>query len=95
MKCDSKKIAKVVLALSIIVIITGYFLWTILIPIQDFHLMSDAQVLDAQQEYALNYPLGRFLLNIGFISFVSSIAYLAKGKIKSVINKLIHQKSNN
>ena len=43
MKCDSKKIAKVVLALSIIVIITGYFLWTILIPIQDFHLMSDAR----------------------------------------------------
>ncbi len=82
MKINHKTVAKIILTLSIISIIIGYFLWTILIPIQDFHLMNDVEILQAQQELALNYPLGRFLLYTGFISFILSITYLGKEKLR-------------
>ena len=48
--------------------IIGYFLRTILFPMQDSHLMSDAEILNAQQESTLNYLFGRFLLYVGLIS---------------------------
>jgi hypothetical protein len=83
MKVDYKKIAKIVLPVSIVTIIVGYFLWTILIPIQDFHLMTDGEILRSQKELALNYPLGRFLLYTGFISLFTSAMYLIVNKIKN------------
>ncbi len=88
MKINYKRVAKIILTLSIISIIVDYFLWTILIPIQDFHLMNDIEILQAQQELALNYPLGRFLLHTGFISFFLSIAYLGKENAKKILIKV-------
>jgi len=86
MKLNYSKIAKVVLILSIIIIIVGYFLWTILIPIQDFHLMTEPEILMAQKQFALNYPLGRFLLYAGFIGLITSAGYLIVKAIKKCIN---------
>lgn len=83
MKLNYFKIAKIVLPISIISIIVGYFLWTILIPIQDFNAMSRLELIEAQQIYALNYPLGRFLMIAGFIGLLSSIVYLINQKIRT------------
>ena len=88
MKFNYRTIAKITLTLSIISIIVGYFLWTILIPIQDSHLMGDTEILHAQQELALNYPLGRFLLYAGFIVFFLSFIYLVKDKVKKILIRL-------
>ncbi|WP_227872528.1 hypothetical protein [Jeotgalibaca ciconiae] len=73
--------------LSVIAIVVGYFLWTILIPIQDFDTIGSEELLRVQKELALNYPLGRFLLYVGFFGFVSSTIYLIIVKIKVRINK--------
>lgn len=83
MKVDKKKVMMACLILSIIAIIFGYFLWAILIPIQDFHLMGDEELLRAQKEYAVNYPLGRFLLYAGSFGLVSSTLYLIVAHFKS------------
>lgn len=55
--------------ISIAAIIVGYFLWTVLIPIQDFHLMEPKKILRAQKELAVYYSLGRFLLYVGSLAF--------------------------
>ena len=83
MKLNYFKIAKIVLPISIISIIVGYFLWTILIPIQDFNAMSPLELIEGQQIYALNYPLGRFLMITGFIGLLISIVYLINQKIRT------------
>jgi len=57
--------------------------------------MSDVELLSAQKELALNYPLGRFLLYLGFIGFVPSLGYLVVGKIKDIINKSRHETDDN
>ena len=85
MKSNYSKIAKAVLLLSIAMIIVGYFLWTILIPIQDIQLMSQVELLSAQKELALNYSLGRFLLYAGFIGLISSSVYLITTAIQKRI----------
>ncbi|SEJ07920.1 hypothetical protein SAMN04488113_1733 [Alkalibacterium gilvum] len=66
------KLAKIVLKISIVLIIIGYFLWTILFPIQDLHTFTTTEHLTAQKQLALNYTLGRFLLYIGFTGMISS-----------------------
>ena len=83
MKIDRKKLVLTCFILSVMTIIYGYFLWTILIPIQDFHLMGDEELLRAQKEYALNYPLGRFLLYAGSFGLVSSTLYLIVAHFKT------------
>lgn len=83
MKIDRKKLMISCLILSILAIIYGYFLWTIWIPIQDFHLMGDDEVLRVQKEYALNYSLGRFLLYGGSCSLFLSSLYLILVHFKS------------
>lgn len=83
MKLNYIKIAKLIIPIAIVSIILGYFLWTILIPIQDFHTMTRIEVLEAQQEFALNYPLGRFLMYAGFIGLISSTVYLIVNKIRT------------
>lgn len=88
MKSNYRIIAILILILSIISIVVGYFLWTILIPIQDFHLMNDTEILHAQQELALNYPLGRFLLYAGFTFFFLSFIYLVKDKVQKILTRL-------
>ena len=83
MKLNYTKIAKPIIPIAIVSIILGYFLWTILILIQDFHTMTRIEVLEAQQEFALNYPLGRFLMYAGFIGLISSTVYLIVNKIRT------------
>lgn len=95
MDINRKKTAKIILILSIVVIIVGYFLWTILIPIQDIEIMSDAELLRAQKELALNYPLGRLLLYLGFTGFILSLGYLVIGKIKDIISRSRRKKDDN
>lgn len=92
MNLNYSKIAKAILILSIPMIIIGYFLWTILIPLQDINLMTQVELLSAQKELALNYPLGRFLLYLGFLGLISSSVYLIiitiqKRKAYKKINK--------
>ncbi|GEK90711.1 hypothetical protein [Alkalibacterium kapii] len=76
MKNNYSKIAKRISIISIMVIIIGYFLWTILFPIQDINTLTDAELLTTQKQLALNYSLGRFLLYLGFAGFIGSSLYL-------------------
>jgi signal transduction histidine kinase len=75
MKKVERYLLPLLFVLSIFSIIIGFFLQTILFPIADFHLMSDAEILKAQQEYALNYPLGTLLLEKGCFLFLGTIAF--------------------
>lgn len=56
-----------------ILLIIGYFLWTILIPIQDIDMMSREEIIKFQKEVAINYPLGQGLMFLGGIGILSSI----------------------
>lgn len=67
------KLFSISLIASILSIIIGYFLWSILIPIQDYSLSTDEQLREAQKEAAINAPLGRFLLYLGFIGLAFTI----------------------
>lgn len=58
------------LILSFCITAFGYFLYTILIPIQDFEILSKAEIIAAQKELALNYPLGNILFHCGLIVFI-------------------------
>lgn len=82
MKFNLKMTMLVCLFVSIAAIIVGYFLWTIFIPIQDFHLMDDKEVLRIQKVVALNYSLGKSLLHGGFFGLFFSSIYLITNKIK-------------
>lgn len=89
MKFNSNKIIVSCLILSTITIIIGYFLWAILIPIQDFNLIDSKELLRTQKELALNYTLGKNLLHIGFFGFISSLIFLVLNQIKTIKNKFI------
>lgn len=54
--------------LSFCLIVVGFLLQTILIPLQDFDLISKTELLELQKELALNYPLGIVLLYLGIFS---------------------------
>lgn len=73
--------------LSLLMMIVGYFLWTILIPIQDFDTLSSLEVRESQRELAINYPLGAFLMNLGFVGFSSTLLALVVRKILTLLNK--------
>lgn len=87
MKFNYRKIAKVVMFMSIIVTLIGYFFWTIILPIPDFHIYSEAEKLIMQRRFAFNYPLGRFLLYSGFTGFIASFSYLITNMIKKESSK--------
>ena len=59
--------------LSFCLIVIGFLLHAILIPIQDFHTLSETELLEFQKEYALNYPLGQGLFNLGIFLMISVI----------------------
>lgn len=88
-KFNVNKIILVCLILSTLTIIIGYFLWAILIPIQDFDLIDSKQLLRTQKELALNYTLGKNLLHIGFVGFISSLIILVLNQIKAIKTKFI------
>ena len=51
--------------------------------------MTRIEVLEAQQEFALNYPLGRFLMYAGFIGLISSTVYLIVNKFRTRKNRKV------
>ena len=68
--------------LSLILLTVGFFLQTILLTIQYFNTLSKAEVLAIQQDLALNYPLGVFLLRIGLGTLLISVSILIYYVIK-------------
>ena len=82
MKFNSTKILVSCFLVSIVTIIIGYFLWTILIPIQDFDSIDREELLRTQKELALNYTLCKNLLYIGFFGLICSAIFLLITKIK-------------
>lgn len=87
MKFNLTKILVSCLLLSIVTITIGYFLWAILIPIQDFDPIDREELLRTQKELALNYTVGKNMLYIGFLGFICSAICLLLNKIKTLKNK--------
>lgn len=78
-----KLLAKWLFAISIIMTIIGYFLQTILIPIQDFDQITKEELKRIQLEVAINYPLGATLLYLGIFLFLVTGGYLVFTFIQS------------
>jgi len=67
--------------LSFCLIVIGYILQTILIPLQDINSISSKELLEFQKEYAINYPLGTGLLYLGlFLIILVIILFIIKLK---------------
>lgn len=80
-----KKNSKVLilgLVLCIVVTVVGFFLYTSLIPIQDFDLLTQAEKIAFQKETAINYPLGNIMFHGGIAGSVICAVLLIVIKIK-------------
>lgn len=84
---QAKTILYTIFFLSISILIIGYFLQTILIPIPDFNTLTNAEIKKIQMEMAINYPLGNILFYIGVISFILSGLLMIFVKLKKFKNK--------
>ena len=80
----SKRLPIVFLIISICLIVLGYFLWTILFPVQDINLMSAEELLTLQKEVALNYELGRIMMYVGGISAIISLVFMLRVRFQRV-----------
>ena len=79
--------------ISFCLIVIGFLLHAILIPIQDFDILSEAELLEFQKEYALNYPLGKGLFYIGiFLMILVIILFIMKFLNKKKSN---HNRTHN
>lgn len=56
--------------LSFLTMVTGFFLYAILIPLQDIELYSKAELSEVHKELAINYSLGNILYHGGGFIFV-------------------------
>ena len=74
----SKRLPIVFLIISICLIVLGYFLWTILFPVQDVNLMSTEELLQLQKEVAINYELGRIMMCAGGSSALISLVFMLR-----------------
>lgn len=69
----------ILIFISICLIVIGFVLQTILIPLQDVNLISNEELLVYQKEYAINYSLGTWLLDIGqFLMLLILILFIIK-----------------
>ena len=59
-------------------IVLGYFLWSILFPVQDINLMSAEELMALQKEVAINYELGRIMMCAGGISAIISLIFMLR-----------------
>lgn len=59
--------------LSICLIIIGFLLQMIFIPIQDLDLINRQALIELQREYAINYPLGIVLFYLGILLLIFTI----------------------
>lgn len=83
---QAKTILYTIFFLSISILIIGYFLQTILIPIPDFNTLINAEIKKIQMEMAINYPLGNILFYIGVSSFILSGLLMIFVKLKKFKN---------
>jgi len=74
----SNRVPIVFLIMSICLIVVGYFLWTILIPIQEIDLMSKVELLALQKEVAINYDLGKIMMLVGAIGIFCSLGLIIR-----------------
>ena len=80
----------IIVFLSFCLMVIGFLLQTILIPLQDIDLISKSELLELQKELALNYPLGTGLLYLGiFLMILVLILFVMK-----CVNKNPSQKSD-
>ena len=80
----NKRLPIAFLIISICLIVLGYFLWTILFPVQDINLMSAEELLALQKEVAINYELGRMMMYVGGISAIISLVNMLKVRFQRV-----------
>lgn len=73
--------------ISAVIMVVGFFLWTNLVPLQDMGSYSPRELREVQKELAINYPLGSFLLNLGFVGFSSSLLGLVLRQVVSYVKK--------
>lgn len=60
-----------------LLLVTGFFLRTVLFPVQDMDMMTEAELLTLQKEAALNYPVGTVLYYTGAAFLLSCIVFTA------------------
>lgn len=60
----------ILLSLSFCLIVFGFLLRAVFIPIPDIDLLSRRELLESQKEYAINYPLGTGLFYIGLFLMI-------------------------
>lgn len=82
----SNKLLIVGIIISFILVITGFFLSVAWFPIQDIDIMSRAELLAFQKEFALNYPLGLVIYYVGIVLFLVCIALLIVKTVKKKHN---------
>lgn len=70
---------------SIVMIVIGYFIWTIMIPIQDINSHTSEELHQVQRELAFNYPLGRAMLYIGFFGLMITSGYFIVKIVKRLL----------
>ncbi|WP_423188710.1 hypothetical protein ACO1PF_08945 [Alkalibacterium sp. f15] len=75
------------LIISAVVMIVGFFLYVNLVPLQDVGTYSPQELRAVHKELAINYPLGSFLLNLGFLGFSSTLLALVLRQIITFIKK--------
>ena len=80
-----------IIFLSFCLIVIGYILQTILIPLQDINSISSKELLEFQKENAINYPLGTGLLYLGLFLIILVIILFV---IKLKNSKYNHQSSD-
>lgn len=67
--------------------VVGFLLQTILIPMQDMHTLSEKELAQAQQEFAINYPLGTVLMWTGLIVFILTPIILIVAFVKTEVKR--------
>lgn len=80
---------------AIVLLIIGYFLQTILIPIQDIDIFSAEELLELQKKMALNYPLGKGLMLLGGVGAFCSIGLYIYFLVYYLYNKINENKKWN
>ena len=80
----NKRLPIAFLIISICLIVLGYFLWTILFPVQDINMMSAEELLALQKEVAINYELGRIMMCAGGISAIISLVFMLRVQFQRV-----------
>ena len=83
----SYTIALALLVCSVILIVVGYFLFTILIPLQDFDTYTRQELLELQKELAINYPLGKAMMIAGGIGLVIDLLVYINWRILRALPK--------